>query len=127
MKSGGVALYVAHHGWPTKKILGFRWSKKATVTLETNVFGETFLSVFSNFLHFDESLPMKSYQFFKTFIRYEKRNTEKILTLFYLTGYFMTWKMVINHFFLSRSFCSQDIFSILPARSQRNFCFLMSG
>ena len=46
------ALYVGHHGWPTKKILGFRWSKKAKITLETKAFGETFLSVFSNFLHF---------------------------------------------------------------------------
>ena len=55
--------YVGHHGWP--KILGFRWSKKAKITLETKVFGETFLSVFSNFLHFNESLPMKSYQFFQ--------------------------------------------------------------
>ena len=46
------ALYVGHHGWLTKKILGFRWSKKAKITLETKAFGETFLSVFSNFLHF---------------------------------------------------------------------------
>ena len=43
--------YVGHHGWLTKKILGFRWSKKAKTMLETKVFGETFLSVFSNFLH----------------------------------------------------------------------------
>ena len=28
------ALYVDHHGWPAKKILDFRWSKKAEVTLE---------------------------------------------------------------------------------------------
>ena len=46
------ALYVGHHGWPTKKLLGFRWSKKAKITLETKAFGETFLSVFSIFLHF---------------------------------------------------------------------------
>ena len=45
-------VYVGHHGWPMKKILGFRWSKKAKITLETKAFGETFLSVFSNFLHF---------------------------------------------------------------------------
>ena len=45
-------LYVGHHGWPTKKILGFKWSKKAKIMLETKAFGETFLSVFSNFLHF---------------------------------------------------------------------------
>ena len=45
---GGGAHYVDHHGWPTKK----KWSKKLKITLETKVFGETFLSVFSNFLHF---------------------------------------------------------------------------
>ena len=32
------ALYVGHHSWPTKKILGFEWSKKANVTLETITF-----------------------------------------------------------------------------------------
>ena len=26
------ALYVGHHGWPAKKIFGFRWSKKAEIT-----------------------------------------------------------------------------------------------
>ena len=31
---GGV-LYVGHYGLPTKKILGFRWSEKAKITLET--------------------------------------------------------------------------------------------
>ena len=34
------------------EILGFRWSKKAKITLEIKSFGETFLPVFSNFLHF---------------------------------------------------------------------------
>ena len=46
------ALYVGHHGWLTKKILVFRWSKKAKIALEIKAFGETVLSVFSNFLHF---------------------------------------------------------------------------
>ena len=31
-------------------------------------------------------------------------------TLFYLTGYFMTFKMAINYFFFNRSLCSQDVF-----------------
>ena len=31
-------LYVGHHGWPAKKILGFRCSKKAEITLETTSF-----------------------------------------------------------------------------------------
>ena len=52
-EGGGRGLHVSHHNWwPSKKILGFRWSKKAKIALETEAFGETFLSVFSNFLHF---------------------------------------------------------------------------
>ena len=67
-------LYVGYRGWPTKKCLGFKWSESAKTMLQTKVFQETFLSVFSNFLHFNESLPMKSYQFFKIYIRlYRKR------------------------------------------------------
>ena len=27
-------LYAGHHGWPTKKLLGFKWSTKAKITLE---------------------------------------------------------------------------------------------
>ena len=50
-QKGGGELYVRHHGWLTKKILGFRWSKKAKITLK-NVFGEIFLSVFLNCLYF---------------------------------------------------------------------------
>ena len=50
-QKGGGELYVRHHGWLTKKILGFRWSKKAKITLK-NVFGEMFLSVFLNCLYF---------------------------------------------------------------------------
>ena len=34
----GGALYVSYHGWPTKKLLGFKWSKKAKITLETKSF-----------------------------------------------------------------------------------------
>ena len=42
-----VALYVGHHGWPTKKMLGFRWSKKAKITLETISFWQIiFISIF---------------------------------------------------------------------------------
>ena len=38
-KGGGRgAHYVSHHGWWTKKILGFRWSKKAKITLENKSF-----------------------------------------------------------------------------------------
>ena len=31
----GVALYIGHYDWSTKKILGFSWSKKAKIMLET--------------------------------------------------------------------------------------------
>ena len=31
----GGRLYVNHHNWQMKKILGLRWSKKAKITLET--------------------------------------------------------------------------------------------
>ena len=31
-------LYVGHDAWPTKKILAFRWFKKAKITLETIIF-----------------------------------------------------------------------------------------
>ena len=49
----GKTLYIGHNGWSEKKILYFRWSKEAEITLETiKVFGKIFLSVFSNFLLF---------------------------------------------------------------------------
>ena len=47
-----LAVNDGNHGWPTKKILGFRWSKKAKLTLEPTSFGKKFLSAFSNFRHF---------------------------------------------------------------------------
>ena len=53
----GETLYVGHHDWPTKKLLGFIWSKKAKITLETV---KIFLSVFSNFPYFYNQI--KPYQ-----------------------------------------------------------------
>ena len=50
----GVALHVGHHGWPTKKSLGFRWFKKTKKTLETISFRQNiFISIFkfSQFLY----------------------------------------------------------------------------
>ena len=39
--------YVDEHGWPTKKILGFRWSEKVKITLETIIFwGKYFFQYF---------------------------------------------------------------------------------
>ena len=83
-----------------------------------------FFQYFQSFSIFtyNESFPKKSSQFFKIFIRFYKKRehthaafneqskTEKTWTLFYLTGYFMTLKVAINHFFFNRSFSSQDLF-----------------
>ena len=58
----GRALYVGHDGWPAKKVLGFRWSKKAEVTLETISFWQNIsISIFK----FSPFLSIKSYQVFK--------------------------------------------------------------
>ena len=63
-----VALHFGHHGWPMKEILGFRWSKKDKITLKTLTFCAKYFSehfeIFSIFVY-NESFPMKSYQFFK--------------------------------------------------------------
>ena len=60
----GWALYVGHHGWPAKNILGFRWSKKAEITLETISFWQNIsISIFK----FSPFLSIKSYQFFKIY------------------------------------------------------------
>ena len=58
------ALYVGHHDWPAKKILGFRWSKKAKITLKTTSFWQNiFISIFK----FSPFLSTKSYQIFKIY------------------------------------------------------------
>ena len=60
----GVVLYVGHLGWPVKKMLGFRWSKKAEITLETISFWQNIsISIFK----FSPFLSIKSYQFFKIY------------------------------------------------------------
>ena len=58
------ALYVGHHGWPGKKILSLRWSKKAEVTLETISFWKNIsISIFK----FSPFLSIKSCQCFKIY------------------------------------------------------------
>ena len=57
-------LYVGHHGRPVKKSLGFRWSKKVEVTLETISFWQNiFISIFK----FSPFLLIKACQFFKIY------------------------------------------------------------
>ena len=61
---GGRALYVGHQGWPVKKILVFRWSKKAEIALETIILWQNIsVSIFK----FSQFLSIKSYQFFKIY------------------------------------------------------------
>ena len=60
----GVVLCVVHHGWPAKKIFGFRWSKKAEITLETISFWQ---NIFVSIFRFSPFLSIKSYQFFKIY------------------------------------------------------------
>ena len=128
----GVALYVGPHGWPTKKILGFRWSKKARITLESisfwqNISISIFNQIFSIFIY-NESLPMKCYQFFKICKRFDKEREKALMQqsmrkkklrkvgLCFIAGCFIkSFNMVINHLFcFASSFAAQ-------------FCFLISG
>ena len=83
--------------------------------------------IFSIFIY-NESLPMKSYQFFKICKRFDKEREKTLMQqsmrkeklrkvgLCFITGCFIkSFNMIINHFFVSQ------------AHSQPNFCFLMSG
>ena len=57
-KRGGGHPMSSHHGWPTKKILGIRWSKKAEVTLETISFWQ---NISIGIFKFSLFLSIKSY------------------------------------------------------------------
>ena len=77
-------LYVGHHGWPTKKILDFRWSKKALETkiaLETISFWQNIsISIFKfSPLLYNESLPIKSHQFPKICKRFDKERGKTLM------------------------------------------------
>ena len=47
------------HGWPVKKILGFRWSKKAEITLETISFWQNISISIFKFSKFTNALIRK--------------------------------------------------------------------
>ena len=83
--------------------------------------------IFSIFIY-NESLPMKSYQFFKICKRFDKEREKTLMQqsmrkekqrkvgLCFITGCLIkSFNMIINHFF------------VLPAHSQPNFCFLIPG
>ena len=61
-------------GW--RKKLGFRWSKKTEITLETISFWQN-ISV--SILIFSSFLSIKSYQFFKIYSRVDKEKGETLI------------------------------------------------
>ena len=97
--SKDVTPYVGLHGWPTKKILGFRWPKNAKITLETISFWQNIsISIFkfSLFLCAIKACQLNLISFSKFKKRFdkereknsydavnEKRKTDKSWTLFY--------------------------------------------
>ena len=108
----GVALYVGHHGWSTKKSLGFRWSKKAKITLETKSLAKYFYQHFQIFSIFicNESLSMKYYQFFKTCQRFGKEIEKTLIQqsmrkekLREVGCFIKSFNIIINHFLVSQA------------------------
>ena len=81
----GVVLYVGHHGWLMKKILGLRWSKKTKITLEIITFWQKIsISVFklSPFLCTMKACqwnPTNFLKFANALIRKEKKNTYAVV------------------------------------------------
>ena len=64
LKGGEGALYVGYPDWLAKEILGFRWSKKVEVTLETISFWQNIsVSIFK----FAPFLSIKYHQFLKIY------------------------------------------------------------
>ena len=139
-KGGEEVLYVGHHGWPTKKILGFRQSKKAKITLETISFQQNISISFFQFSPFryiqSERLPKTSFKllsnqmfqivikFFKICKRLDKEREktivqqsmrkEKMRKVGLCFCFIKSFDMIFNHFFVSQ------------AHLQPNFCFLIS-
>ena len=121
------ALYVSHHGWLTKKFLFFRWFKKAKITLEAVSFNIFKLLPFLKRRQYILS-PIKSYQFFQIYKRFYKKKEKSSYSsqwgkklgnvgLCFIAGCFIKpFKIIINHFLLNRSLCSQHFFFISQAR-----------
>ena len=106
-------LYVGHHSVPAKIILGFRWSEKVEITLETKLLANYFYQYFQIFSIFIDKVLSK------------RKNTDTVVNgkrmrkvgLRFTTSYLLKpFQIIINHFF----FISQ-------AHSLRNFLFFTSG
>ena len=136
-KVGGV-LYVDHHCWPTKKILGFKWSNKAYVTLEIISFWRNIdFNIFkiSPFLYIMKAcrwILINFSKFTNAFIKKKKKKLiqqsirKEKLRKVGICYFIKPFKMTVNQFFFNRSFCSQMLF-FPQACLQRNFRFLISG
>ena len=126
---------MALYGWPTKKILSFRWSKKAKITLEATCFWQNIsicILKFSSIFIYNGSLPMKSYQIFKISKRFDKEREKTLMQqsmrkerlrkvgLCFITGCFMkSFNMIINNF-LFRKLIHSPIFAFWYQNDARN-------
>ena len=115
----GVALYVGHHGWPKKNILGFRWSKKAKIMFKTITFcqNNTMKACQQNLTNFSKFANALIRKGEKTLMQQSMRKEKsRKVGLCFITGCFIkSFNKIINHFFVSQ------------AHSQPKFCFLISG
>ena len=125
--------------WDTKQtrkltryfVLGFRWSKRAKITLETISFCQNIsISIFKfspffytvkvcqwnliNFSKFENALIRKKKKHLRS-SHWEKKYWEKLDFLLKKCGLIKTFNMIINHFLISQAY------------SQPKFCFLISG
>ena len=114
------ALYVGHHSWLRKEILGFRWSKKTNVTLETKSFWQkisTSIFKFSPFLYTMKACRWNLNQFFKIYtLWWGKRKT------------LMQQRKIEERIcFIKSCFIKLFKIKINQAHSQPNFRFLVLG
>ena len=94
----------------SEKILSFRWSKKAKITLETISFRQNIsISIFK----FSPLLSIKSFQFFKIYKRVDKEREKTLMRkeklrkggLCFIIFYFIKpFQMIITIFYFSSSF-----------------------
>ena len=103
-------------------MLGFRWSKKAKITLETASFGKNIsINIFKFSPYFCTKLANEIYQFLKICKRFDKESEKTLMQqsirkeklrkvgLFFMTDCFIkSFNMIINPFFcFASSFAAQ--------------------
>ena len=122
--------------WPTKKILGFRWSKKAKIPLETisfwwNISISTFsFSLFlyimkgcrwnlTNFSKFTNALIRKEKKHSYS-SQWENKNWAKVWLCFITSCFIKPFKMIIISFFYFASLIRSPIFTFCYQDDARN-------